>query len=120
MILGSAFTFLALAYSTSSAATQNLNEGIALVEAGGQDDEEVQADTYSYSFFHFIFVIASMYLAMLVTNWQGLDVGVEDGVAIIGASQGAVWVKVVSSWVVVLLYVWTLAAPVVFEDRQFY
>jgi len=105
IILGALFTFVALAYSTSRAATQgnilNPEESTALlgdekisdrsthleraVESGAvsardleeddndQDgkypaDDEKDGCAYNYSFFHVIFVIAGMYLAMLLTN----------------------------------------------------
>ena len=98
IVLGSLFTFLALAYSTSRAATQGamLNKSdessVPLVgnservrtavdsgalssraldddgEAGGPADDEQDGVQYSYSFFHFIFVIAACYLAMLISN----------------------------------------------------
>lgn len=32
-------------------------------------DDERQEAVYNYSFFHFIFAIAAMYVAMLLTNW---------------------------------------------------
>ena len=82
VILGSFFTFLALAYSTSRAATQHqilttgedasipLLGGDADDEEGGKypADDEQEGVQYNYSFFHFIFVLGSMYLAMLLTN----------------------------------------------------
>jgi len=126
MILGSAFTFLALAYSTSTAATKNLSGEVGSIALSSNLEASIipsssddPSDDYSYTFFHIVFVLASAYLAMLVTNWAGLSVPV-DGVAVIGASLGAVWVKVVSGWVVCGLYCWTLVAPIVLQDRSFY
>lgn len=36
------------------------------------------------------------------------------------ADSGAVsaWVKVVSSWITILLYVWTVVAPIVLPNRD--
>ncbi|KAI7831035.1 serine incorporator/TMS membrane protein [Kickxella alabastrina] len=71
---------------------------------------------YSYTFFHFIFCVASMYAAMLLTNWNSINS--EDHVIIIGRSVAAVWVKVVTSWLSLLLYSWTLLGPLVLPDRE--
>jgi hypothetical protein len=85
VIMGSFFTFLALAYSTSKAATQHQiltvggeGEGTPLLgdravedddgDEDGPTDDEQDGVQYNYSFFHFIFVLGSMYLAMLLTN----------------------------------------------------
>ncbi|TPX67577.1 hypothetical protein SpCBS45565_g03714 [Spizellomyces sp. 'palustris'] len=157
LVLGSLFTFLALAYSTTRAATKgdvlatNGDDEASLpliseqpsgrsshlrsaVESGAlpsralhddddgddgafgvPDDDEKDGVQYNYSFFHIIFLLASMYLAMLLTGWDMVDK--TDGVAVVGKSMGAAWVKVVSSWFVLLLYVWTLVAPVLLPDR---
>eukprot|EP00842_Homolaphlyctis_polyrhiza_P004213 jgi/Hompol1/4793/HPOL_003885-RA len=149
IVMGSLFTFLALAYSTSRAAStpsMSSDAGLPLtsgpshhlyaaVDSGavpasalddGHDDgargtypvdDETETVQYSYSFFHFIFVIASMYLAMLITNWDAVII-VENDLAIVGKSLTAVWVKVVSSWLVLLLYGWTLVAPIVLPNRN--
>lgn len=70
--LGYIFTFISLAYSTSSAAVSGIggtSEGA--IQLGGDSDgvfdDEEDCVRYSYSFFHFIFMLAAMYLAMLVT-----------------------------------------------------
>lgn len=110
LVLGSLFTFLALAYSTTRAATKGdvlassgadeaslpliseqpsgrsshlrsaIDSGALPSRAlhdddyygedgpfGVSDDDEKDGVQYNYSFFHFIFLLASMYLAMLLT-----------------------------------------------------
>ena len=123
MFLGSLFTFLALVYSTSSAATTfHSSDGssepllaqahlTAAVESGAlrmsslesgdregtyPEDDEQDGVQYNYSFFHFIFMIGSMYLAMLITNWDSVVVVGEGDYAEVGKSLVAVWVKVIS------------------------
>lgn len=36
----------------------------------------------------------------------------------IGRSEVAMWMRVVSSWVCMLLYMWSLLAPVIMPDRS--
>lgn len=171
LALGALFTFLAIAYSTSRAATQGralitksdyapLNASVAVpltstmdVEAGARNaktgksdalyaavesgalpasaldsdddddgddahDDERHGAVYDYAFFHFIFAVASMYIAMLLTNWTTVTENAkEENLIIVGQSYNSVWVKVVSSWVCIALYAWTLVGPVVLPDR---
>jgi len=171
LALGALFTFLAIAYSTSRAATQGralitksdyapLNASVAVpltstmdVEAGARgvkagksdalyaavesgalpasaldsDDEDDEGDAhdderhgavYDYAFFHIIFAVASMYIAMLLTNWTTVTEHTNnEDLIIVGQSYNSVWVKVVSSWICIFLYAWTLIGPVVLPDR---
>ncbi|KAF9582461.1 hypothetical protein BGW38_000182 [Lunasporangiospora selenospora] len=170
VIMGAMFTFLAVAYSTSRAATQGgkamINNGdyeplstdpamplirnppgasnmrrsdalLAAVESGALpvsalddanddgDDEEYDAKDdekdgcqYNYTFFHFVFALAAMYISMVLTNWNTIKEGEGgDGLILIGQSWTAVWVKVASSWICYGLYGFSLLAPVLFPDR---
>lgn len=194
VVIGAVFTFLAIAYSTSRAATQSktlvgrrraaLNESrppsgygplatresldnsagavvseqptkkdslriqalMAAVEAGAipasaldeeddddemetrselglggdESDDERQGTRYNYSFFHFVFAIAACYTAMLLTDWRFVRLGgpspdpSEEGapIAYIGRSTTAMWMRVVSSWLCICIYMWSLVAPV--------
>lgn len=90
------------------------------VEAGTTEDEE-EGVTYSYSFFHLMFVLAILYMAMILTNWKSVtkkDDQVSGSEINVDYGMTAVWVKYSSSVAVLLLYVWTLLAPVIFPDRQ--
>lgn len=75
---------------------------------------------YSYSFFHFVFVIVAFYLAMVITDWSIMeaDLSSPNGVKIVHGF-GAMWAKIITSWVCSLLYLWTLIAPLIFPDRDF-
>ncbi|KAK7690729.1 hypothetical protein QCA50_005828 [Cerrena zonata] len=178
VVLGAIFTFLAIAYSTSRAATQSralVGKGkrsgsiqlpeeehhaelgvvntqpsrtetpryqalLAAVEAGAipasaldeeddDDDDDNIGETrddertgtrYNYSWFHVIFAIGAMYVAMLLTDWnvvkQSGPSNPDDDVYI-GRSEVAMWMRVVSSWLCMLLYLWSLLAPVLMPDR---
>jgi len=182
IILGGVFTFLAIAYSTTRAATQSRalvgkgkksriqlsadEEGhnselgivnsqpgktpsprhqalLAAIEAGAipasalddeddEDDDEIDRETrddertgtrYNYSWFHFIFAIAAMYVAMLLTDWNVVSHHPISGQSnpntdvYIGRSEVAMWMRVVSGWVCMVLYMWSLLAPVFMPDR---
>ena len=41
----------------------------------------------------------------------------QDEIVYIGRSETAMWMRVVSSWVCILLYIWSLVAPVLMPDR---
>ena len=82
-----------------------------------------------------------MYVAMLLTDWWVLsslciipsltavvyrnvisknpvnELAVTDSDVYIGRSETAMWMRVVSSWVCILLYTWSLLAPVFMPDR---
>ena len=77
--------------------------------------DEFELVTYSYSFFHLIFALASMYIAMLMTGW---GTGAEER-DLIDVGWTSVWVKVVAQWMTVGVYAWTMAAPLLFPDRDF-
>eukprot|EP01102_Stenamoeba_stenopodia_P014109 TRINITY_DN4656_c0_g1_i1.p1 TRINITY_DN4656_c0_g1~~TRINITY_DN4656_c0_g1_i1.p1 ORF type:complete len:445 (-),score=73.64 TRINITY_DN4656_c0_g1_i1:91-1425(-) len=134
MIIGGLFTIAAVCYSTVRAAGSEVivgkqeNEGLLeKTESGStevtseeKEDDEQESVSYSYSFFHIMFATASMYICQLLTNWSiitpsdasaGSDHYVDNGMT-------AVWVKVVSSWIVLLLYGWTMVAPMLFPDRE--
>jgi len=177
VVLGAIFTFLAIAYSTSRAATQSralVGTGkkggavhlpiddypqselgvvstqpgrtespryqalLAAVQAGAipesalQEDEEEDdygetkddersGTRYNYAWFHVIFALGTMYVAMLLTDWNVVSTeqgGAEaDEIVYIGRSETAMWMRVVSSWVCMLLYMWSLLAPVFMPDR---
>ena len=124
-ISGIVFAVLAIAYSAFSGGstdiivpdTRNSNRDN---ETPDLDDEAEQV-AYNYSFFHFIFCLASFYFASVFTNWNSITSASTSGDSLVAINKGygAVWVPIVSSWVNVALYVWSLVAPLVFPDREF-
>uniref|UniRef100_A0A8P4KKS1 Serine incorporator 2 n=1 Tax=Dicentrarchus labrax TaxID=13489 RepID=A0A8P4KKS1_DICLA len=97
-------------------------QGLTAVESvEGEDgarravDNEEEAVTYSYSFFHFSLLLASLYIMMTLTNWYkpGTDYSAMQ------TTMPAVWVKICSSWLGLAIYLWTLVAPLVLPDRDF-
>jgi len=89
------------------------------VEYKGQKvyDNESSEVAYNYSFFHFTFFLASLYIMMMLTNWyspKGSDFKT------LTSSMATVWVKMASSWACFAIFVWTLIAPVLLPDRDFF
>ncbi|KAJ2688749.1 Membrane protein tms1 [Coemansia spiralis] len=85
-------------------------------DTGSDSDDEKSGVQYNYTYFHVIFCLAAMYVAMLLTNWNSISS--EDRVIIIGRSHTAVWVKIVTSWLCILMYSWSMVAPIVLPDRE--
>ncbi|XP_003220654.2 serine incorporator 3 [Anolis carolinensis] len=78
-------------------------------------DNEKDAVQYSYSVFHLMLFLASLYIMMTLTNWYSPD----SETKILTSKWPAVWVKISSSWVCLLLYLWSLVAPLVLTNRDF-
>jgi hypothetical protein len=134
-IIGLVIWFLCVLYSSirnSSNSTASKLSGASLVltkddgagntgssdsERGGKvwDNEEEEV-AYSYSLFHLMFALATLYVMMTLTNW--FDPSSDLAVSYVG-SAGAMWTKIVSSWLCAALYTWTMVAPAILSDREF-
>ncbi|GAW08443.1 membrane protein [Lentinula edodes] len=90
---------------------------------GDNRDDERSGTRYNYSWFHVIFVMAAMYVAALLTDANVVSKKPINGPTdpnsdvYIGQSEVAMWMRVVSSWICILLYMWSLLAPVLMPDR---
>ena len=90
-----------------------------LVNNAHKNEEEENEEKYTNSWlwvkWHFYMCLAAVYVGMLITNWNSASIYTGE----MEQSSFGFWVRVVMSWVTFLLYVWTLAAPRVFPDRDF-
>lgn len=77
---------------------------------GGQIVVQNEADgvIYSYSFFHFVFCLAALYITMQLTNWYR---PAESDLNRFNLNWATVWVKMASSWACIIFYLWTLFFP---------
>lgn len=131
-IIGLIIWFLCVLYSSigSSSATSaskltgtdqvllNKDDGTGgNVEAGKVRDNEEDEVAYSWSLFHIMFALATLYVMMTLTNWYSPNS--QASLSSFSANAGAMWVKIVSSWLCGALYLWTLIAPTLLRDRDF-
>ncbi|KAJ6261323.1 hypothetical protein Dda_3992 [Drechslerella dactyloides] len=74
------------------------------------DDEKGRVQ-YNYSLFHVIFMLATAWVATLLT--MSLEQDKHGDFTPVGRTYAASWTKIVSAWVCYGLYSWSLIAPVV-------
>uniref|UniRef100_A0AAX7V8Z3 Serine incorporator 5 n=1 Tax=Astatotilapia calliptera TaxID=8154 RepID=A0AAX7V8Z3_ASTCA len=77
--------------------------------------DEREGTIYSYAFFHFVFFLGSLYVMMTATNWFHYDNHKIE--KLLDGSWSVFWVKMASCWVCLILYMWTLVAPIVCPKR---
>jgi len=124
--------FLCVIYSSIRTATNSQASKLAGTEkvllrddAGSSDpesgeghhvwDNEADGVAYSWSFFHLMFALATLYVMMTLTAWFSPTADITQ----ISSNMSAVWVKIVSSWMCIALYIWTIIGPCVLPDRDF-
>ncbi|KNA10893.1 hypothetical protein SOVF_140080 [Spinacia oleracea] len=112
---GSSKAFLSPPSSPRAGATNPLLSSED-TEAGNKKDSESRPVSYSYTFFHLIFALASMYSAMLLSGWTSSS----DSSDLIDVGWASVWVKICTQWVTAGLYIWSLVAPLLMPDREFF
>ncbi|THD26493.1 Serine incorporator 3 [Fasciola hepatica] len=78
-------------------------------------DDEENGVTYVYSAFHFLMMLATLYVMVMLTNW----LRPENDLKPLSANTASYWVRMVSSWMCLVLYLWTMIAPILFPDREF-
>lgn len=81
-------------------------------------DDEKEETSYNYFYFHVSFALAAMYMAEVLTGWNTLSTTSTDSY-VVGQSLASVWAKVGTSWACILIYFWSLIAPIVLKNRDF-
>lgn len=113
---GSSTTFLSPPSSPRAGGTTPLLQSDDPESGKEKKVAEARPVTYSYTFFHLIFALASMYSAMLLSGWTSSS----ESSDYIDVGWTSVWVRICTEWVTAGLYVWSLVAPLILPDREFY
>jgi len=95
-----------------------LYQAVASNAEGDYDEDEDDWPEDRLWIFHLTLFTASMYMAMLLTNWGSAThaEGNEDG----KVGTASMWVKILSQWLTMLIYVWSLIAPAILSEyREF-
>lgn len=122
-IVGFFLAIGAVCYSTMSLGTSSIFTN-GSITPGADATETLPGDggggsgplPYRPDAFHLIFALASMYMAMLFTNWQ---VSSNTTKFELGTGWTSTWITMGSKWFCELLYLWTVVAPAVLRDRDF-
>lgn len=69
-------------------------------------------------FFQLLLVLASIYYSMLLTNWGNPTI-FEGTVDFFSANKASFRVKLVAQWVTILIYTFSMVAPLLFPNREF-
>ncbi|XP_031833799.1 serine incorporator TMS1 isoform X2 [Nomia melanderi] len=78
-------------------------------------DNEEDTVAYNWSFFHFVFALATLYVMMTLTNWYQPNATL----TALNSNYASMWVKIISSWMCLGLYTWSLIAPAILTNRDF-
>jgi len=140
VVIGAIITMFAVAWSTVNAASNEEGRELTSAISGdsnikdeesgegekllkGNDDDDVIQPTgpveYNYALFHLIFAFGYMYMACLLTNWRLIQPGDVPHSISIDESIVSVWIKIVSSWLTLGLYLWTIINSCICPDRKF-
>ncbi|OAF69240.1 Serine incorporator 5 [Intoshia linei] len=83
----------------------------------GYVDDECQSVNYSYTQFHLMIMCGTFFIIASFIDWYNYYQLKGDGEFM--KSEATMWIKIASSWLCALLYMWTLIAPLILKNRQF-
>eukprot|EP00887_Chlorella_sp_A99_P006525 scaffold3.g6525.t1 len=115
--VGAGFMFKAIIAVAFTTTRSGVASGAFDVTAAAADSGAPDELPYRPDFFHAVFMLASAYMAMVLSGWE-LDQGGE-GEFTLDKGTGSMWVKIVASWLCALLFLWSLVAHRVLRGRQF-
>lgn len=103
-----------------AAATSNELDPIIKKDGTRLNQEDMHAFPISSQtiFFQALLVLASVYYAMLLTNW-GNPTLFESTVDFYASNTASFWIKLVTEWLSMAIYLFSMVAPLIFKDREF-
>eukprot|EP01065_Artemidia_motanka_P036409 TRINITY_DN44335_c0_g1_i1.p1 TRINITY_DN44335_c0_g1~~TRINITY_DN44335_c0_g1_i1.p1 ORF type:complete len:443 (+),score=107.74 TRINITY_DN44335_c0_g1_i1:56-1330(+) len=110
-VLSICITAIALVYAALSA---GFSRSAFSLHGNGENSME-----FSFTFFFLCMLMGAGYLAMVLTGWDihGTGVTDKDGDVSVDSGKGSMWVKVLTAWLTIILYTFSLAAPACCPDR---
>jgi len=103
------------------AAAKKEDKAVEKADAAEEEDDPVPlgpVQAMRNAKFHLIMAAGSMYMAMILTNWSSRQ-EVENNSKSYDVGAETMWIKIVSQWLTCLLYIWSLAGPLILKDRDF-
>ena len=73
------------------------------VDAEGRQGPPQGAFETEFIYYHLVLACAMSYMGVLLTDWGAAEGG--------DAAKTSMWVKIVTSWLMIALYLWSVAAP---------
>lgn len=66
-----------------------------------------------------LLILAAIYYSMLLTNWGTPALFSDNSFTFFQKSAYSFWIQLVAQWVSVIVYLFSMTAPLCFPDRQF-
>lgn len=87
-------------------------ESAQRLRVSNRDEEKVP---YSYSGYHFVYLMASLHVAMILTNWYSPK---DNSHIKLSINWAAMCIKMISSCFCMLLYIWSLVVPLLLHNKE--
>lgn len=124
ILLGTAMVALLYATLRTSSRVADVEDAEASIRL--EEDEEsdaVQPEApvvYNFTLFHIIFALAACYATMVLLGWNRVHISSASSLntarqetIFVNHTTNSLWIKTLSAWFTLLLYMWTACAPLV-------
>jgi len=111
-IVGFVITMLSVVVTTVRAGERSKTFAISVDESSDSDQDL----PYRPDFFHLIFMLASMMVAMILTGWSETWTNQQ---FVVDESWVSTWMKISILWLIDILYIWSMIAHHILREREF-